>query len=90
MHKASYGLLYARLGVPVLAKDQLLAEVLLPRWGELPEGVRGAVLSFVQNSWLALRGNAVLVAALGLTPFVVTGALQCAVHSARLPALRGR
>lgn len=75
VHKASYGRLYARLDVPVLAKDQLLAQVLLPHWGELAEGVRGTVLSCVEKSWLALMGNADLVAALGDTTFVTTGEL---------------
>ena len=75
MHKASYGPLFARLGVPVLAKDQLLDQLLLPRWGELAAGVRGAMLNCVERSWLALKGNADLVGALGNTAFVTTGEL---------------
>ena len=71
--------LYARLGVLTLSKDQLLTLLLLPRWAQLPNAARSAVLSCVKESWLALQGNVDLVLALGRTAFVTTGA-ACAMH----------
>lgn len=77
VHQPAFLSLYARLGVLTLSKDQLLAQLLLPRWHQLPDPTRNAVLRCVQNSWLVLKGNSALVSALGKTPFVITGALLC-------------
>lgn len=81
VHDLGYLPLYARLGVLTLSKDQLLARLLLPRWAQLPDSARSAVLRCVQLSWLDLKENTELVSVLGRTPFVVTGMpLKCWLH----------
>jgi sacsin len=68
---------YTALGVPELTDGDVLARLVLPRFGDLDAPGRDAALEYARRHWERLRGEPRLLAALRAAPF-----LHAATHPA--------
>lgn len=73
--------LYTALDVPTMQEPLLVANVILPHFGQLPEPVKEHVLARILSQWHSWRNNVALFNTLAEIPFVLTGETCTALAS---------
>lgn len=65
--------LYQALEVPMMLEPLLMANCILPHFGQLAVPAQNHVTGRILNQWQTWRNNVALFGALADTPFVLTG-----------------
>lgn len=71
--RPEYQPLYQALEVPIMLEPLLMANCILPHFGQLAGPAQDHVTGRILNQWQTWRNNVALFDALADTPFVLTG-----------------